>query len=122
MLYTKRKLITDALRRMRVVGLIEDPAAEVLSTVAEIYDTKHHDWQDRNLIYWTNSGYDTEEIPGAVFETLIRLVINFSEALFGQNVQLGQLERDAIEDRLLINLRRHTHMQSANRPVQAEYF
>ena len=76
------------------------------------------------LVYWTNTAgdYSTSEIPGAVFHNLVSLLINRVESQFGKNTQTSQLDRDAIEDRLLKSLRRHTHMQSARRPHVVEHF
>ena len=123
MLYTKRELATEMLRRIRVVGLLEPAPAEVLTRVGAIYDSKLHEWRDRGLVYWENTdGFETAEIPGGVYETLVQLLINVGESQFGKNVQISQLDRNAIEDRLLRSLRRHTHMQSARLPAQVDYF
>ena len=124
MLYTKRALVTEALRQMRVVGLNEDPPSEVMVRTGEIYDRKLEEWRDRDLVYWTNAAgaYDTEEIPGPVFSNLVALLINRVEAQFGKNTNLTPLDRDNIEDRLLRSVRRHTHMQSARRPQHVDYF
>lgn len=121
MLYTKNQLCTEVLKRAQITGSADTPASEDLARVVAIYDTKLHEWMDRDLVYWTNTNGTTAEIPAPVFEPLVALLINAAERQFGKNAQISLLDRQAIEDMLLKRLRRHTRMQSANMPHYGEY-
>jgi hypothetical protein len=121
-LKTKRQLGTEVLKRSRIVGAADTPSAVDLARVTDIYDTKLEEWRSRDLVYWTNTDLATEEIPIEVFDTLVALMINCSESQYGRNTQISQLDRMAIEDRLLRSLRRYVHMQSANLPTSQNYF
>lgn len=120
-LKTKRDLAIETLRRARLVGSLEVPPAEDLARVVTVYNTKLEEWRDRGLVYWPNTNDVTEEIPIAVFDILVDLLVNVIAPQFGQ-ATLSVLDRNAVEDRLLGRLRRHTHMKSSRLPVQADYF
>ena len=118
---TKRQLCTRVLREaLPVADALSSPSAEDQALVEGIYDTKHKAWRDRGLVYWANTNATTEEIPEAVADALIALLGNACGGAFSDG--LKPLERMAIEEQLLIPLRRHTAKPSAGESVDIEYF
>lgn len=121
-LKTKAELATEMLKRSRIVGVAEDVPSEDMQRVTSIYDSKLEEWRDRSLVYWENTGLHVAEIPASCFDNLVALLINAAESQFGLNSNISQLDRMAIEDRLLRALRRHTRVQSARLPLEQDYF
>lgn len=118
---TKRQLCTRALREaLPVADALNDPSAEDLSLVEGIYDTKLKAWREMGLAYWPNTNATTEEIPEQVADGLIALLGNAAGGAFGDG--LKPLERMAIEEQLMLPLRRHISKQSAGESVEIEYF
>lgn len=118
---TKRQLCTRVLREaLPVADALTEPSAEDSAFVQGIYDTKHKVWRELGLVYWPNTNATTEEIPEQVADALIALLGNAAGGGFGDGVK--PLERMAIEEQLLLPLRRHIAKQSAGESVEIEYF
>lgn len=118
---TKRQICTRALREaLPVADALSSPAAEDLALVEGIYDTKHYAWRELGLVYWPNTDATTEEIPEAAADALIALLGNAAGGAFGDG--LKPIERMAIEEQLLMPLRRHVAKASAGESVEIEYF
>lgn len=118
---TKRDLITNVLRDLRVTGSLDQPAAEDYARVKEKYNSKLEEWRERDVVYWSNTlTSDTEaEIPDLVFETVTALVANEVAPRFGY--AMSPSEKRQNEEFLLKQLRRLTALKTANRPNRADY-
>lgn len=118
---TKLDLATRVLREMQRVPFGESPNAEDVAVIYEKYDTKLEEWRDRSVAYWENTGSTVSEIPTSVIEPLVALMVNATEHQFGRNPKTVE-QRQAIEERLLRWLRRHTTVKSKRKPVMVDYF
>ncbi len=121
MALTKRSLCIRVLRQgLSVADAISDPSAEDVSFVADVYDTKLKVWKEDGLVYWPNTDLVTEEIPEVVVDALVGLLANACGGAFGDG--LKPIERMAMEEQLLMPLRKHLSKRSAGESVEIEYF
>lgn len=101
---TKAQLSRAVLQRL-VNAAGEEPSAEDAALVEGRYDSKLLEWKDDGLVYWTNTGRDTEEIPDRLFGILCDLMENEVRNDFKRDNPPEQ--RQAREILLLKPLRRH---------------
>lgn len=122
MALTKRALCTRVLRQgLAVADALQDPSAEDVAFVASVYDTKHKVWKEDGLVYWPNSDSLTvEEVPESVVDALVGLLANACGGAFGDG--LKPIERMAMEEQLIVPLRRHISKRSMGESVEIEYF
>lgn len=102
---TKSALSSAVLVQLRVTGAGETPSAEDAALVEDRYDAKLAEWRDRGVVWWPNTGRSVEEIPLEIFQPLVDLMENEIGHSFGRDNPA--VERRAIEERLLGNLRRN---------------
>jgi hypothetical protein len=118
--FTKAELVLAALQSMSVVGADGSVSADDDAYVSRLYDAKHAEWADRNLVYWPNTGRSVEEIPPAVFAAVRDLVINEAEPAYGKSKSVA--ERSQTEEFLLKRLRRHTRRDPSGLPTRVNTY
>lgn len=103
---TKLQLCTATLRDMTRLGFVDDASQEDVNVICERYDTKLEEWRDRNIAYWDNTDLTTKEIPVEIFDQLVALMVNETEAMFGRRPK-SQADKRAAEEYLLRRVRFH---------------
>jgi hypothetical protein len=101
---TKAQLSTDVLRQMNETGAGQAPDADDAKLIEDRYDTKLAEWRDRGLVWWTNTGRNTAEIPLELYQAIVDLMENEVKDTYGRDNPLPQ--RRMIEEQLLAPLRR----------------
>lgn len=117
MAYTTTQLATAVLKHLAIADASETPDTADLTYCTDTYAQM---WEElashgTELAYWA---YD--DIPAPVFLILRDLLALEVMGAFGKPI--GPAEKDAQKNAVMMRLRKHTQMQSANRPVTATYF
>ena len=81
---TKREIVTDALREIRVTPIFDTPSGNDYVHVAGMYDEMHATLVDEGLAYWPNTNDDTEEIPLQVSSALVSLLAGWISKSYGK--------------------------------------
>jgi hypothetical protein len=123
---TKAGLADEVLRQLGILAAVDTAAAEDSAYVEGSYDTRHAELRDKGLCYWPNTGRAVAEIPEAVFNALVDIVMDDSAAAFGVKlepvVDLDTNRPMSIGARGMRNLRRHMMKRPSGEPTRAVYY
>ena len=112
---SKSDLAAAVLRDLAILAADEAPDAADKSSVEKVYEEKYEEWNDDSLVYWPEN-----EIPLAIFRTIVALVANESGPAFGRGRQSP--DRQEAEKVLLKRLRRHVAKVPSGMPARAVYY
>lgn len=112
---TALQLATQVLRDIGIIAPEEEASAADREHVEGVYLDKLEDWRNDNLVYW-----EADEIPQAIFRTLVELIANEIGGAFGKGSPLE--ERRQREVLLLRRLRRHMSREKSGFQTKAVYY
>lgn len=84
---TKRELVIDTLKHIRIVPVFGTASGEDYVFAADAYDVLHAELTDDGLCYWPNTNHDTAEIPLAVSGALISILGGQLSGVYGKEAK-----------------------------------
>lgn len=122
---SKADATKDTLRKLGVLDILDDPAAEQAALVEARYDDKLEELRDRGLVYWSHDTRTSEDIPNVVFGAIVNIMCEEMAAAFGVQIPTVMDERGqpvSCGTKGMRDLRRHMAKGPSGNATRADYF
>lgn len=112
---SESQLAKSVLLKFGKIAAEESPSPEDQTYIIDEYRSKLADWSDDEMVYW-----DRNEIPDAVYATIVKLMVNEVQNAFGGAASLEDMAQREIL--LLKRLRRHKARGRSGLSTRAQYY
>lgn len=122
---TKAELADAVLKRLRVCAADQSPSANDSAYVENEYDSILAMYDDKEMIYWPNTGRLVAEIPLAAYHALVDILCGSVSTAYGKPEPTVADERGnqiPCSTRGWRNLKKHIARKPSGFPTRANFF